>query len=297
MEIILFVLLILCAFFLIFLLIHLFLLKRDLKEITKQIKEKLTSDTNTPISISSNDKSLQKFVLEINKELYLLRKETLNFKNKNDKLKVATTNIAHDLRTPLTAICGYLDLLEKEEDIEKIKKYFAIIRKRTDSMCQLTEEFFKYSLIFSTTDDLKKDEVILNNILEESIAGFYASLKLKNIVPNIEISENKIKRRLNPLALKRIFDNILNNAVKYSSKDLSISLKENGEIIFKNYAENINLIEVETLFDRFYTVESSTKSSGLGLSIAKYLTEKMGGEIRADYKNNELIIKVYFPEL
>lgn len=296
MEIILFVLLILCAFFLIFLLIHLFLLKRDLKEITKQIKEKLTIDTNTPISISSNDKSLQKFVLEINEELYLLRKETLNFKNKNDKLKEATTNIAHDLRTPLTAICGYLDLLEKEEDIEKIKKYFAIIRKRTDSMCQLTEEFFKYSLIFSTTDDLKKDDVILNNILEESIAGFYASLKLKNIIPKIEISENKIKRRPNPLALKRIFDNILNNAVKYSSKDLSISLKENGEIIFKNYAENINLIEVETLFDRFYTVESSTKSSGLGLSIAKYLTEKMGGDIRADYKNNELIIKVYFQE-
>lgn len=297
MEIILFVLLILCAFFLIFLLIHLFLLKRDLKDITKQIKEKLTSDTNTPISIASNDKSLQKFVLEINKELCLLRKETLNFKNKNDKLKVATTNIAHDLRTPLTAICGYLDLLEKEEDIEKIKKYFAIIRKRADSMCQLTEEFFKYSLIFSTADDLKKDDVILNNILEESIAGFYASLNLKNIKPKIEISENKIKRRLNPLAIKRIFDNILNNAVKYSSKDLSISLKENGEIIFKNYAENINLIEVETLFDRFYTVESSKKSSGLGLSIAKYLTEKMGGDIRADYKNNELIIKVYFQEL
>lgn len=296
MEIILFVLLLLCAFFLIFLLIHLFLLKKDLKEITNQINEKLTSDTNTPISISSKDKSLQKFVLEINKELYLLRKETLNFKNKNDALKVATTNIAHDLRTPLTAICGYLDSLEKEEDIGKIKKYFAIIRKRTDNMCQLTEEFFKYCLIFSTTDQLQKDDVIINNILEESIAGFYASLNLKNIIPKIEISENKIKRRLNPLALKRIFDNILNNAVKYSSKDLSISLNENGEIIFKNHAENINLIEVETLFDRFYTVESSTKSSGLGLSIAKYLTEKMGGDIRADYKNNELIIKVYFPE-
>ena len=88
----------------------------------------------------------------------------------------------------------------------------------------------------------------------------------------------------------------MNNAVKYSSKDLSIGIKENGEIIFKNHAENINLIEVETLFDRFYTVESSTKSSGLGLSIAKYLTEKMGGDIRAYYKNNELIIKVYFPE-
>lgn len=154
----------------------------------------------------------------------------------------------------------------------------------------MTEELFRYSVIITTENDTVKEFVVLNDVLEESIAAFYATLKEQGITPNIQMPESKVVRHLNSSALSRVFANLLNNALKYSDGDLAITLSETGEIIFTNTASDLNEIQVGKLFDRFYTVESARKSTGLGLAIARTLVEQMNGQISATYKDSRLSI-------
>ena len=213
------------------------------------------------------------------------------------ELKNAVSNISHDLRTPLTAICGYLDLLEQEEKSTTVERYIEVIRNRTEILKQLTEELFRYSVILTTEDDMIKEAVEINRVLEESIAAFYVALNERRIIPNIKMPENKVICYLDSSALARVFSNLLNNAIKYSDGDLDITLSETGEIIFSNTASKLNEVQVGKLFDRFYTVEAARKSTGLGLAIAKTLVEQMNGTISAKYENHRLSICILFSDV
>lgn len=275
-------------------LIYLLILRHSIREVAEELEEKLRTDTNTLISISIGDSSVQLLASRINRQLRALRKERLKLQTGNDELTTAVTNISHDLRTPLTAICGYLDLLEQEPQSEKSGRYLAVIRERTDAMRSLTEELFRYSVITATTDELCMEEVFLNDILEQSLAGFYGALSTRGITPKIRIPEAAVIRKLDAAALRRIFDNILSNAVKYSSGDLAVSLMPDGAVTFSNSAPSLSRVQAERLFDRFYTVETARSSTGLGLSIAKLLTEKMGGTITAEYESGHLQICIAF---
>lgn len=278
------------------LIIKIISLKRDVKEIEESLSEKLTTDTNTLIDISSNDKRIRSLAGTLNRELAVFRKEKLRYMNGNNELKNSVTNISHDLRTPLTAICGYIELLEREEKTKEAEKYLDIIKKRAEFMVKLTEELFGYSVIMSEDGGKTTSYTDVKNVLEESIASFYEVLMARNIVPVINLTKEKVIRNLDSHALSRVFSNLLNNAVKYSDGDLEISLFENGEIVFANTASKLDVVEVEKLFDRFYTVETAKNSTGLGLSIAKTLTEQMRGEISAKYKDGKLYIKIILPE-
>ena len=278
------------------LIIKIISLKRAVKEIEESLSEKLTTDTNTLIDISSNDKRIRSLAGTLNRELAVFRKEKLRYMNGNNELKNSVTNISHDLRTPLTAICGYIELLEREEKTKEAEKYLDIIKKRAEFMVKLTEELFGYSVIMSEDGGKTTSYTDVKNVLEESIASFYEVFMARNIVPVINLTKEKVIRNLDSHALSRVFSNLLNNAVKYSDGDLEISLFENGEIVFANTASKLDVVEVEKLFDRFYTVETAKNSTGLGLSIAKTLTEQMRGEISAKYKDGKLYIKIILPE-
>ena len=276
------------------LLIYLLILRSSIREVAEELEEKLRTDTNTLISISVGSGSVQLLASRINAQLQALRKERLKLQTGNDELTTAVTNISHDLRTPLTAICGYLDLLEQEPQSEKSGRYLAVIRERTDAMRSLTEELFRYSVITATADELDMQAVRLNDILEQSLAGFYGALSARGITPEIRMPEAAVIRELDAAALRRIFDNILSNTVKYSGGDLAVSLLPNGAVTFSNSAPSLSRVQAERLFDRFYTVETARNSTGLGLSIAKLLTEKMGGTITAEYESGHLQICIAF---
>lgn len=276
----------------ILLIVKITLLKKSAREIRSAFSNRLQTDTNTLIGISSHDKDMRELADNINKQLRILQNEKLYYHQGNTELKNAVTNISHDLRTPLTAICGYLNMMKRMEKPEKIERYLAIIQDRTEMMKHLTEELFNYFVIVSDDGMMQIEEVNVNQILEDSIMGYYGAFSEKGIIPDVHITETKIIRRLNKSYVSRIFFNLLNNALKYSDGDLEITLSDTGEIIFSNMAKELSSVQVEQLFDRFYTVEVARNSTGLGLSITKILVERMGGSISSEYNDKRLTIKI-----
>ncbi|MCI9229417.1 MAG: HAMP domain-containing histidine kinase [Dorea sp.] len=279
------------------LLLKIFYMRKAIREIKRGFSEKLYTDTNTPIMLSSHDKLVSSLANDINVELKELQKQKHRYIQGDKELKNAITNISHDLRTPLTTICGYLSLLDKEEKSEHIARQLSIIKNRTFALKQLVEELFRYTTIISDTENSVYTETVINNVLEDCISSYYAMFKEKGITPNINLCEQKIVRSVDKTALLRIFNNVIDNAIKYSEGDLIISLFENGKIVFSNHTSDLNEIQIGKLFDRFYTVNTARKSTGLGLSIAKALIEKMDGNISADYSNNVLSIIIELNEV
>lgn len=279
------------------LVVKIYLLQKAAREIKEGFADRLITDTNTLIDISSHDKYMRELANTINIQFRKLRADRHRFQQGDMELKNAVSNISHDLRTPLTAICGYLDLLEQEEKSTTVERYIEVIRNRTEILKQLIEELFRYSVIITTEDDITKEAVEINRVLEESIAAFYVALNERKIIPSIKMPESKVICYLDGSALARVFSNLLNNAIKYSDGDLDIILSETGEIIFSNTASGLNEVQVGKLFDRFYTVEAARKSTGLGLAIAKTLVEQMNGTISAKYENNRLSICILFSDI
>lgn len=302
----------LCSFLLIlslFLTLKLFLLHKSIREISEELTAIQGVHTNALVTISSGDRHIRRLAAQLNRQLSRLRSRQLKYENGDRELKEAITNISHDLRTPLTAMSGYLELLQKElsgggvtgngqalpaSSAEKSARYLAILQNRLDTMKQLTEELFRYSVVLSVQEE-KLEKLSLNRILEDSLIASWSNLEQRGITPVIFISQTPVIRLLDSSSLSRVFANILSNAVKYSDGDLQVTLTEAGAITFSNHAAALTPVTVKKLFDRFYTVESSNASTGLGLSIARLLTERMGGSIDAAYEEGELHITVQFP--
>ena len=215
---------------LLFLGIKICLLKKTAREIGEKFADRVASDTNTLIDIGSRDRDMKYLAKEINIQLKQLRSDRLRFQQGDWELKDAVTNISHDLRTPLTAICGYLDLLEDEEMSGNAVRYLKIIRGRTETLKQLSEELFRYSVFTTVSNGTGNEPVVLNRILEDSVSGFYAALRSRGIAPAIKMPDTKIRRMLNRNAVSRIFGNLIGNALKYSDGDLIIELNESGEL-------------------------------------------------------------------
>ena len=273
----------------------LFDIRHDIKSIGKGFTYRISEDTNTLITVKSGDTAICSLAGTLNSQLRSFRTEKNKYVNGNRELKNAVTNISHDIRTPLTAIIGYLDLIKKTDDKEAIKKYLPIIYERSISMKQLTEELFSFSMdTLGAEGEIETEDVNLNKLLEDSIMAYYGALTEKGISPKVNIPEEKVIRKLNATYVSRIFSNLLNNAVKYSEGDLEINLEQDGTILFSNYAPGLTGVDVEKLFDRFYTVETAHNSTGLGLSIVKLLTERQGGSIASSFKDNRLEIKIVF---
>ena len=287
------ILCIILAVIALFLSVKIYLLKKSMEEIYTDFENCLSEDTNVQISVSSGDKTVIRFAKAINLQLTKLRKIKKQYSDGDRELKEAVTNISHDLRTPLTAICGYLDLIEKQDLPEDTERYVAQIRNRSEAMKELTEELFRYSII-SSMHALSYESLSLNRVLEETLLSFEGELKLKGITPDITIPSDAVQRTLDSSAVTRIFSNILNNAIKYSDGDLFVCLQQDGTVTFSNTAKELSTVEVSKLFDRFYTVDSARKSTGLGLSIAKLLTERMDGTITASYEDSMLTITISF---
>ncbi len=267
--------------------------RKNMKKLTQLIDESLSLGITKGIVLKTSDKQLKELVSTLNNELSRLRELQTDFFAGDRELKEAVTNIAHDLRTPLTAIFGYIDLLSKTDNPEEIKKYISAIENRVTAITQLTEELFEYSVISSVSVRAAVPTDVCR-VLEDTLIASYPIFEQKGIVPTVETPNCAVFREVDPIALSRVFGNIIGNAAKYSEKDFSVIMSHQGVISFSNRASMLSDIDVSKLFDRFFTVDPSRRSTGLGLSIAKTLVEQMGGTIFADYADEILTIVLHF---
>lgn len=274
-----------------------YLLEKNVDEIRKQLGERLVSDTNNLLFLSSRDRHVRRLASDLNEQLKLLRAERRRFQTGDQRLKEEMANISHDLRTPLTAISGYLDLLEGEPQSETVARYLDFIRNRTETLTQLTQELFTYTLVAGGAEEKGKSGgqgklLDVNGLLEESLLSYYGAFQKKGITPRIRLPDTPVKIYGEASALGRIFGNIISNGLKYSDGDFSVTLTEEGRITFSNQAKGLTPVLVEQIFQRYYTVETGDHSTGLGLAIARELTQGMGGSIGARYRDGRLEITV-----
>ena len=269
------------------------LLRHGIKALRQDLVERRGQDTNTLLSLPCRDRELRRLASALNQELRALRQERLRYQQGDKELKEAVVNISHDLRTPLTAISGYLQLLQGQDLPPDTRRYLEQIESRTESMKRLTEELFRYSVVVSE-ENLAREPVDLRRAVEEALLSFYGALEGRGIEPQVRLPEEKVERLLDPAAVNRVLGNILTNALKYSAGDLEVTLEESGRLTFSNSAPGLDPVAAGRLFDRFYTVEAARNSTGLGLSIAKELTQRMGGEMGAELHNGRLTV---WPEL
>ena len=213
-------------------------------------------------------------------------------------MKENVTAISHDLRTPLTAINSYVDLLENETDDTKRKEYLERIKDRTSELKDLTGELFKYSVSADVQYDsqLSTEDVDLQAIIENSLISFYKEFSSKGIDPETSFPSEKVIVNCSRKTLMRIFDNVFSNAAKYASS-LSVVLTDEGVVTVTNDAPDLTPVQVSRLFDKYYTVTDGSNSTGLGLSIAKELVSKIGGHISAGINDGMLTVTIGFKKV
>lgn len=259
---------------------------RDLEDITEK-------DTNILLTTSSGDKSIKSLVDSLNKEL----KKLLSIKREYSKgvfdVKNSAENIAHDIRTPLTVIKGYVDLLEEEDLSEEGKKCLEIIKGRTRYMKEMTDELF-LSLSMKSRGVLSLSDIDGKSVLEEALVSFYNEFKKKGMTPSIITPNDKVILKADSKALYRVYSNIISNALKYGEGEFNVQMDEKGNITFSNYAPNMDSVEANKLLDRYYTISDAKASSGIGLSISNEILQEMGGELKVRLDNKRLYISIIY---
>ena len=270
--------------------------KREFRRINKQITENVDEYAN--IKTKSVDKDIENLVESINL-IFDSRQKIVAEKNKNEeKIREGISNMSHDLRTPLTSIMGYLQMIKSEKSSEADKKeYMDIVEKRTKSLQQLISSFYDLSRMEGNEYNFNYKKVNLSSILCENIAVFYNDFRNNNIEPIIEIDENVKDIISDDGAINRIFSNLITNMIKHGESFVKITLRQENDVIiteFTNKATGLTAENVDKLFDRFYTVDNSRsdRNTGLGLYITKILVEKLGYNIIAQLDNEILKIKI-----
>ncbi|AVQ37769.1 sensor histidine kinase [Clostridium botulinum] len=273
--------------------IKLFLCKRQIRDITNQIRKFKDRKTNKKINTEIADKDIEELACEVNEYLELYKKneqEKIVFEN---TLKQGIANMSHDLRTPLTSIIGYLKLLQNDE-IDK-KEALDILKNKTNKLNILINDFFELASIESEDYELDMRKVNLTNVVCDEILLLYEAFQGKGLEPKINILDKSIFIMSDKDSLERIIDNLLSNTLKYAEKDIEINLKEyNDKVILKisNICTSIDEKDVLHMFDRFYMADKVRKGqgTGLGLSIVKSLMEKMDGIITSKFEQNRVSI-------
>ena len=280
--------------------IKIVLLRRGFDELTENIEDQVKGETQIPITLTTTDSHALKTAEALNRELANLRNERNEYLDGNRKVTQAVTEISHDIRTPLTAINSYLDLMKDETDEDLKAQYLERIKSRTLSLSDLADELFKYS----TSADASKYQVLSEEVssepidicrtLEECMLSFYAAFKKKGVEPEIEIPEEPVYVICDRKSANRIFENIISNAIKYADESLTVKLAPDGCATFSNPAPGLTPVSAAKLFDRYYTVNEGSASTGLGFSIARELIDRNGGSIESSLAEGILSIIVHF---
>ncbi|MFB5662981.1 sensor histidine kinase [Alteribacillus sp. HJP-4] len=277
-----------------YLLTRLYFLKKEIKSAARQLQQLNQNNTAKKLDISYHDRDFEELAKEINNQIDLTKQAEAVKRSSENELKQAISHISHDIRTPMTSILGYIQSLESDELSREVKKkYIETIKNSAGRLKVLLEDFFELSIIEQSDYPLKMERVQLNDLVMEVLFGFYQEFNEKNIEPQIQISENDVLIMADPSAVKRVVENLVINAIRYSTGEVTINLRRINSVVqlkISNSVDQLSKQEVNHLFDRFYKADQTRTEggTGLGLPIAKSLMEKMNGMIYAELKDSHL---------
>lgn len=282
------------------LLLLVILQRLEMKSISRQLKEIKREDTNRLVHSGGSGKTADELINEINLLLAQTNQSRISYQQKSHSLEQMMTNISHDLRTPLTSAMGYIRLIQGSELSEEEKsRELAIIEKRLVRLEELIDSFFEFSQVISGGKAPEISAVNIVAVLEESVAHYYDDFCAADRRIIFSCSEQRLTLGSNQKMLTRIFDNLIGNALKHCSGDLSISVEQSDGVRISCVNELIDPdVEIEHVFDEFYTTDiSRTKgNTGLGLAIVKQFTEMLGGTASASVQDGSFTAEVFFPK-
>lgn len=265
---------------------------KEMKEIQKDLTQ------NQCLHLPIPNKELEKVVCTYNDALEEIKKERQNYKKREKEFQRQIENVSHDLRTPLTVILGYLKLMKKADHELNMKNELVesieIIEHKAEIMKTLVDKFYDYSRLYAGDYGLTLNNVDISRTLREALMGSYQMLEQSHLAVEVNIPEYPIWVLGENAALERIFLNLLQNASRYASNFLRISIKvdeENVLISFINDTYILSEEDIPHLFNRFYMQDSSRNQggTGLGLTVAKMLAEEMGGILEVRIVDKEAL--------
>jgi len=274
-----------------------FMLKAAVRLLSAQLAG-LGADTNTGLTTSTVDRDVAKLASSINLALERGRQELWSKDRAQADLKQAITNVSHDLRTPLTAASGYVQMLRFEQvDPEQADRYLNIIAGRLDTLSSLVDELFEYARVVEPGTISNRTSINVTNLVRDALSTVHSDLEDRGFQVDLELPETPVICWCDQEAMSRILANLLRNVVTHGKRYLRVRLDEHT-LEVANQADHLNQLNVSRLFDRFYTGDASrtSGSTGLGLAIAQALTTQMGAEIRATVESDLLVIRVTWPK-
>lgn len=279
------------------------LLKYDMTQLTKQLKYiKHHINSNQIIRTNTHHKHSVNLINEINDVLNAKRKEVVKYKQQELLLNQEITNISHDIRTPLTAIKGYANLMQEIETIDEINRYAKVINSKTDNLINMVDLFHEMTKLNSGDYALNIQEINIDECLKEQFLSYFNQFDNKSI--NVLFNEDGTHLvKVDRVCLERIINNLISNILKYGKTYAKIKVFDNKDRVLieiqNDTDEPLSDSDQTNLFKRSQTLDASRHngSTGLGLYMVKRLVEVQNGRITAAYQNNQFYISIELPRV
>ncbi len=277
------------------LLLRIYALERNIRQGAKQLKKRKAEGRAAPLRLAAPNPAAEELMAEVNLLLREGEEERTSFRMREQALRQQIANVSHDLRTPLTSILGYLQLLEDPEiSGSQREEYLNIIKGRARVLQGLITSFYDLSRLEAGEYPIGKEKVDLREVISELLAAFYDELD-SHFVVTVDLPEDLPPVWGDRSALTRIYSNLIRNALEHGSGILSIlASQESGKVVtrFTNGGAEVSEEDLPHVFDRFFTSDKtrSGRNTGLGLAIVKALTLQMDGEVRADLLNGNFSV-------
>lgn len=279
----------------ILLIVYIILVQSQIRSMAGQLEKRLAEHTRQPVSLELINRDLNKLAVIINKSLKAEEALRLKGFQEEKRFREMIADISHDLRTPLTAIKGYQQLLKKGELKDEQRKKLAIAEKHAEELGELIEHFFEYSYLLNAEPKLKPERLDFTNLVTECLIASVTSFEKNHLA--VDFKETlPIYVYTDRETVTRMVQNLIRNSIQHSAGDVKVEMWENEEgavLSFQNPVRKPEELDVNKLFDRFYTGDNArSRSSGLGLSIVKLLAEQLGGSVSAGLDGDLLNIRI-----
>lgn len=261
--------------------LRLYALERDIRTCARQLRS-----GRTRVSMAAPNAAAEELLTAINALLTLREREEGDYRRQEQAIRQQIANISHDLRTPLTSILGYLQLLEGEGlSPEERREYLSIVQGRAKALQSMIVSFYDLSRLEGGEYPLSRERVDLYHVLSELVAEFYNDFGGFDMT--VELRKGLPAVTADPAGVLRVFTNLIRNALEHGRRRMSILLYQEGDAVvsvFANDAPGLTPEDVAHVFDRFFTADKmrTGQSTGLGLAIVKALVERMGHTVTAE---------------